>query len=117
MPWGWKVKRKARILTEDMDSGIECTLSRSADDTKLSGAVDTLTGKDAIQRDLDRLERWACANPMKFNPAKCKVLHLGQGNHKRRYRLGDKWIENSTEDLGALVDQNMNISQKCVLAG
>ena len=36
------------IFVGAMDSGIQCTLSRFADDTKLSGAVDILKGKDAI---------------------------------------------------------------------
>jgi len=55
------------ILVGNTGSGIECSLSRFAGSTKLCGAINMMEGRDAIQRDLDRLERWACVNLTKFN--------------------------------------------------
>ncbi|KAJ7403776.1 rna-directed dna polymerase from mobile element jockey-like [Willisornis vidua] len=85
------------IFSSDTDSQIECILSKSADNTNLCGAVNT-------QRELDRFEKWSCASPVKFNKAKCKILHPGWCNPKRKYRPGRECALEE-EDLGFLVDK------------
>lgn len=68
----------SNVFISDLKDWIKCTLTKFANDTKLSGEVDTLEGRASLQKDLDRLEEWANKNLKKFNKDKVNVLHLGK---------------------------------------
>jgi len=106
------------IFISDLEAGVECTISKFADDTKLGGALASLEAQEALQRGLNRLERWAIINDMKFNKNKCWKLHLGQSNARHKYRLGEDWLESSPAErgLGMLPDGLLHGSHQCWIA-
>ncbi|KAJ7420663.1 hypothetical protein WISP_47021 [Willisornis vidua] len=79
----------------------------SADDTK----ADLLKSRKALDRDLDKLDRWAKANAMSFSKAKCQVLHLGHNNVMQCYMWGKKWLE--CGPVGEDLVLQLDMSQQC----
>lgn len=65
---GWAL---FNVFVGGIDSGMKCILSQFAVHTKLCGPVNMPERKDAIQRDLDRFERWDCANLMRPSARSC----------------------------------------------
>uniref|UniRef100_K7F0M3 Reverse transcriptase domain-containing protein n=1 Tax=Pelodiscus sinensis TaxID=13735 RepID=K7F0M3_PELSI len=102
------------IFINDLDIGIESTLIKFADDTKLGGIATALGDRVIIQNDLGKLEKWSEVNRMKVNKDKCKVLHLGRNNKFHTYRMGSDCLGRSTAErnLGVIVDHNLNMSQQ-----
>ncbi|GAB0185962.1 mitochondrial enolase superfamily member 1 [Grus japonensis] len=96
----------------------QCTLSKFADDNKGAGVADIPQSQAAMQRDLNKLEKWADRNLMKFNKGKCKVLHLRRNNPICLYILRATQLGSSLagKNPGVLVDTRLNMSQQCALA-
>ncbi|GAB0178811.1 mitochondrial enolase superfamily member 1 [Grus japonensis] len=97
---------------------VQHALSKFADDTKLGGMADMPESCDAIQRNHNKLEKWANRHLPKFNKWKYKVLHLGRNNPRHQSIPGAAQLESSFSEkhLGILVDTQLNISQQCALA-
>ncbi|PKU40804.1 rna-directed dna polymerase from mobile element jockey-like [Limosa lapponica baueri] len=105
------------IFINDQDDGRDCILSKFTDDTKLGEVADTLEVRASIQRDLDRLEKWADRNLIEFNKGKCQVCPWG-GISPGQYTLVTNWLESSSaeKEFRVLVDSKLAMSQECALA-
>ena len=77
------------LFINDIEDGINSTISIFADDTKLCSTVQSMEEVHKLQADLNTLSDWASTWQMRFNVDKCKVMHLGSNNLRASYVLWD----------------------------
>ncbi|PKU43420.1 rna-directed dna polymerase from mobile element jockey-like [Limosa lapponica baueri] len=106
------------IIVGDMDSGIECNLSKFANDTKLCGAVNTLEGKWCHPEGPGQaLEVGPCQHH-EVQPGQVQGPAPGSGQCQAQIQVGQRMTESSPEeDLGVLVDEKLNMTLQCTLTG
>ena len=106
------------IYINDLDNGLKSTVSKFADDTKLCGIANSHSNQLDIQEDLNILEQWSEKWLMKFNPSKCKVMHIGKNNTKYDYTLfGQNLTKVTSErDLGVIISNDLKPTKHCISA-
>ena len=97
------------MFINDIETEVVSELSKFADDCKLASKAETEEDIKAIQEDIDTLGRWSEKWQMKFHPKKCKTLHLGYNNERKKYKINGIQIEDVTEekDLGIIISEDM----------
>ena len=90
-------------------------LAKFADDTKGLKEIESAADRDKLQTTLDNLTKWAEDWGMKFNVAKCKIMHVGRNNPKYEYSMaGIKLNEVEEEkDIGVTIQSNLKPSKHC----
>ncbi|MCP4269716.1 MAG: hypothetical protein GY777_29780, partial [Candidatus Brocadiaceae bacterium] len=104
------------IYINDLDTGVNSSISKFADDTKIGRVINSVEDKRALQMDLDVLHEWANKWQMEFNVNKCKVLHMGRTAEDSIYKLDNLDISNSAceKDLGVMVSRDLKPRQQCI---
>ncbi|PKU46360.1 g kinase-anchoring protein 1 isoform x2 [Limosa lapponica baueri] len=105
------------LVDEKLDMSWQCVLAAQKAN-RILGRIKRSVASRSRERDLDRLNQWAKANGMRFNKAKCRVLHLGHNNPLQRYRLGEEWLQSCLMEmnLGVVVGKHLNMSQQSAQA-
>ena len=92
-----------------------------ADDTKLFTDIKDEYDVARLQDDLYSQQAWADVWQLRFNPNKCKVLHLGQNNQHAKYNMSTAAVDQielqSTDlekNLGVWIDPNLTFSSHFV---
>ena len=84
------------MFINDLEDGVQSTVLKFVDDTKLYTEVTKEEGGEQLQEDLDKCTEWANQWMMEFNVAKCKVTTCRKNKHNEGVHNGRKDSGKST---------------------
>ena len=98
----------------DLEDETTCTISKFADDTKLSNSVTNDQDIQNLQEDLNKLMEWSDTWTMKFNVDKCSVMHFGHNNPQHEYQMNGKTLKCTREekDLGVWITDDLKVAKQ-----
>ena len=108
------------IFIDDIDIGANSidVIKKFADDTKTGNRVSTLAQHSDLQGSINNLFEWSKQWSMKFNEAKCKVLHFGRNNPRHAYQMNGVPLQpvDVEKDIGVNVTSNLKPTDHCAKA-
>ena len=75
------------IYVNDLPDIIHSSIQMFPDDTKVFNKITCPSDCKELQRDIDSLVEWSVAWQLKFNTAKCKIMHIGGSNPHQIYSM------------------------------
>jgi len=109
------------LIINDLPDWIRSSIKMFADDTKLWTTISVRNDNQKLWDDLRKLKDWSDKWLLKFNPDKCKVMHVGH-NHPTEYSIEQdsklsKVAEVTEEkDLGIINTCDLKSAQQCTEA-
>ena len=80
-----------------------------ADDSKLYRSINDNSDVMALQEDLDTLDNWSREWLLKFNVAKCKIMHCRSSNARGQYHMRQANDEIVLEETTLERDLGVNV--------
>ena len=109
------------LSVNDLPDWVKSSIKMFADDTMLWSTIRSASDGKILQDNLNSLKNWSDKWLLKFNPEKCKVMHVGH-SIPTEYTLqeNDKTFKlqavDKEKDLGIYATNNMKAATQCKAA-
>ena len=105
------------IYIDDVDKGLNNSVLKFADDSKLFGVVGEGAAEGyGLQEDLNKIVQWSKVWMMPLNEEKCHVMHFGKNSDNRiNYYVNDKVLKvvDEEKDLGVIIQSDLKVNKQC----